>query len=216
VVIVLKSNIRYGWVDRKVCEYACKKWHYSKCCPSGKLYALGFYEDDNFIGTIIFSGGANYNMGKRWNLKTDESGVLELTRVAFNNHNEQVSHFLSIAIKELKKRLPDLQLLISYADITQGHKGIIYRATNWLLLEKINGQDYYYVNGIKTHKKTIYGQMQNWNKNNKKQYSNQLQFAKDHISADAYIAKDKGKYKYAYPLNKKMRKRLLKECIPYD
>lgn len=102
----LKSNIRYGWVDRKVCEYACKKWHYSKCCPSGKLYALGFYEDDNFIGTIIFSAGANYNMGKR--------------------------------------------------------------------------------------------------------------FAKDHISTDTYIAKDKGKYKYAYPLNKKMRKRLLKECIPYD
>ena len=101
----LKSDIRYGWIDRKVCEYACKKWH---------------------------------------------------------------------------------------------------------LL------NYYYVNGIKTHKKTIYGQMQNWNKNNEKQYSNQLQFAKDHISADTYIAKDKGKYKYAYPLNKKMRKRLLKECIPYD
>ena len=216
VAMSLKSDIRYGWVDRSVCEYACKKWHYSRCCPSGKLYALGFYEDNNFIGTIIFSGGANFNLGKHWDLKVDESGVLELTRVAFSNHNEQVSHFLSIAIKELKKRLPDLQLLISYADISQGHTGIIYRATNWLLLEKIAGQNYYYINGMKTHKKTVYGQMLSFNKNNKKQYSDQLQFVKEQISADAYIKKDEGKYKYAYPLNKRMRKRLLKECIPYD
>jgi len=60
--------------------YACKHWHYSKVLPASKLVKIGAWEDDRFIGCIIFSRGASPNISKPYavgqeNAKADYSTV---------------------------------------------------------------------------------------------------------------------------------------------
>jgi hypothetical protein len=126
-------NLRIDWCSYEAAKYACENWHYSKCIPSSmqKRVAIGIWENEEYVGAIIFGHGANPSIGKPYGLTIYE--VCELTRVALkNSHMYPVSKYLSIAIKFLKKRNPGIRLIVSYADTGQGHHGGIYQATNWI------------------------------------------------------------------------------------
>jgi dTDP-4-dehydrorhamnose reductase len=63
----------------------------------------------------------------------------ELIRMALNGKHESTSKVLASAIKLFKKDNPICKLIISYADTGQGHKGVIYQATNWIYEGEIIG-----------------------------------------------------------------------------
>jgi hypothetical protein len=124
--------------------------------PAGKLVKIGVWEDDKFIGVIIFGRGANNNMPKSLGLKVTE--CCELCRVALDRHETPTTKIISIALKILKKHSPGIKVVFSYADETnQGHKGIIYKAGNWEYLgERISkGAAYYIIKGKKVHGRSV-------------------------------------------------------------
>lgn len=123
-------SLKIDWATHEAAEYACKHWHYSKCIPKNKLVKIGAWENDKFIGVVIFGYGATPALGKPYGLKITE--CCELVRVALTKHVSPVSRILSIAIRFLKKSNPGLRLIVSFADQTQGHHGGIYQATNWI------------------------------------------------------------------------------------
>ena len=55
--------------------------------------------------------------------------VIELCRLVRGNNRVPLTFLLSQSAKELKRKGHDL--LVSFADKTQGHEGIVYRAANW-------------------------------------------------------------------------------------
>jgi len=147
-----QNNLRIDYCSFKAADYAVKHWHYSKCMPVGKLVKYGVWEDDKFIGSVIFGYGANNNLAKSFKLKQTE--CCELVRVALSNHRNPVTRIISICIKLLKRFCSNLKLIVSYADKTnQKHLGIIYQAGNWLYLgeRKTNKDAYYEINGRKIH-----------------------------------------------------------------
>lgn len=148
-----KKNLKLDWATHKAAEFACKNWHYSKCMPAGKTVKIGVWENDIFIGVVIYSYGANNNAAKSFKLTQYE--CCELTRVALNKHNSQVSRILSISLKLLKKLCPNLKLVFSYSDLSDmGHHGGIYQADNWLYLgerKTSNKGAYYIINGKQIH-----------------------------------------------------------------
>lgn len=148
-----KTRLKIDWATHEASKYACEKWHYSKCMPVGKTIKVGAWENDKFIGVVIFSYGANNNGAKSFGLKQDEA--CELTRVALTSHKSQVSRILSIAIKQVKKQSPGIKLIYSYADKTnQNHHGGIYQANGWLYLGERKTADkgaYYKILGKKMH-----------------------------------------------------------------
>lgn len=150
-----KTLLKIDWATHEAAKYACEKWHYSKCLPVGALIKIGVWEDNIFIGVVIFSRGASPNLLKPYGLNQDQG--CELTRVSLNNHINPVSRILSIAIKFLKKRCPDLKLIVSFADPRQNHHGGIYQATNWVYsgLQVPDGSLEYFINGKWTHPKSI-------------------------------------------------------------
>ena len=81
--------------------------------------------------------------------------------------------------------MSSLQLLISYADKGQNHKGIIYKATNWILIDETDtsGWEVFY-KGKWRHDRIIA------NVKNRENIPKR---------------KKSGKYKYVFPLNKKMK-----------
>lgn len=110
-------------------RYSCKNYHYANKVPSVQI-AYSCYEDNEFIGVIIYSGGANNNLAKKFNLVQGQ--IMELVRVALNGKQKSpTSKFVAISMKLIKKHKPLVRLLVSYADTAQNHKGTIYKATNW-------------------------------------------------------------------------------------
>lgn len=147
-------SLRVGWATHKAAKYACTHWHYSRSVPVGKLIKVGAWEDGRFIGVVIFSRGANKSIGTPYNLTQTE--CCELTRVALRNHKCFVSQVLAEAIKFLSIKCPEMKLIVSYADIEQGHHGGIYQATNWIYEGQTDGARYFIVNGKKTHPKSLH------------------------------------------------------------
>lgn len=125
-----KPNLKIDWASHDAAKYACENWHYSNCIPKSKLVKIGAWENDKFIGVVIFGYGATASLGTPYGLSMQE--CCELTRIALNKHKTPVSKILSISIKFLKKQCPNLKLIVSFADQTQGHHGGIYQATNWI------------------------------------------------------------------------------------
>lgn len=189
------SNIVLKLVNKKVLDYACKYFHYSKCSPASKYYALGCYENNNFIGVISYGRGANNNACKFYNLKSNE--ICELTRIAFKKHITPVSKFLSISLKLLKKDNPNLKLCFSYADKDMNHHGGIYQATNWQYLGSNFGKsDKIIINGKKTHRKTITAIF------NRRGIKSSIDNVRKYLDPNAEIFKSSGKHLYIYILDK--------------
>jgi hypothetical protein len=123
-------SLRLDFSSYEAAKFACEHWHYSGCVPAGKMVRIGVWEDDKFVGVVLFSRGANYRIGSPYGLLQTE--VCELTRVALRGHQVPVSRILAIAMRLLRKHSPGLRLIVSYADPEQDHHGGIYQAGNWI------------------------------------------------------------------------------------
>jgi len=114
---------------------------------------VGVWEDGRFVGAVIFSRGANNNIGSPFGLPQTE--VVELTRVALAQHRAPVSRIVAVAVRLLKRQSPGLRLLVSYADPGQGHVGTIYQAMNWIYVGRSKPQrDVLGATGREVHKRT--------------------------------------------------------------
>ncbi|MDE2024879.1 MAG: protein Mom [Patescibacteria group bacterium] len=188
--------LKIAWCTFEAAKFAVMNWHYSKCMPAGKLIKIGVWENDKFIGCVLFGSGANNVLGKPYGLSQIE--CCELVRIALNKHQTPVSRIVSISIKMLLKLCPKLRLIISFADDEQNHIGAIYQAGNWIYLGRSKAAEEYLVNGKRMHGRSM-----------RALYST-------HVGKD-FIKKIMGssKYRYAMPLDDKMKSDLMKLSKPY-
>jgi hypothetical protein len=124
---------RLDWVDISAAKYAVMRWHYSRSLSSARNVYIGVWEDDSFIGAVVFGIGAGAaTSGLRFGV--DRTGdVAELTRIALRrDHKTPVSRILAVAVRMLRRQSPGLRLLISFADPARGHHGGIYQAAGWI------------------------------------------------------------------------------------
>ena len=126
-----KAELKLDWCDYKAAKYAVEHWHYSKRMPVGKCVKIGVWENNVFIGCIIYAQGNTPTLGKAYGLEMTE--CCELVRVALNKHESTyVTRIIAISIKFLKRACPNLKLIVSFADPSEGHHGGIYQGGNWL------------------------------------------------------------------------------------
>lgn len=192
------NKFKVDWISRKDAQLAVKKWHYSKCFPNGATVCIGFWENDVFIGTVIFGNGSCPQYHVPFSLKASE--VCELVRVALNStHVTTTSSIIKKSIDFLKKNHPYLKLIISYADAGQEHCGIIYQATNWFYLGTTKDRKTFFMyEGIKRHMRTLSYHKKNPN----------FDFTKVIFVPGPF------KHKYVFPLDKRAKKKLLKAKLP--
>lgn len=189
----------------KAVKYACAKFHYAKTVPSIKYAFNVFNHNDEWCGVIIYSEGANRNIGKPFHLYSGE--VLELVRVALNGKQETTSQAVAMTLRELHKKAPHIKMIVSYADLDQNHVGTIYQATNWIYLGKVkeNALGGFLINGKKRHQRFIYS----------KGIKTSLDVIKKYIDPRAKKIISKGKHKYIFVFDKKIKKKWLKQSKPY-
>ena len=115
------DKLKIDWCSYDAARYAVDHWHYSRSLPCSKTARLGVWEHGKFIGIIVFAWGANRHLAGEYKLKMTECA--ELCRIALDRHVTPVSRIISIAVKMLKREMPGIRLLVSYADLNQGHEG---------------------------------------------------------------------------------------------
>jgi hypothetical protein len=118
--------------------------------------------------------------------------------MALNGKQESTSKALAISLKLIKKAVPLVKLIVSYADKDQEHIGVIYQATNWFyvgasLENKKDGS--FIIDGKRIHGKSLSDKCKRFGFN--KSIDNiKIVYKTNNIIE--YITK--GKLKYIYPL----------------
>ena len=188
-----KPVLKIDWATHEAAKFACVNWHYSKSMPVGKMVKVGAWENDKFIGVVLFAYGANVNISKPYGLKQVE--CCELTRVALTNHHAPVSKIMAIAIRWLNKQSPSLRLIVSYADTGQGHHGGIYQASNWIYSGFFGGESSVVVNGCLMHRRQAYSLFGTTR------------------PAGSHNVPASGKHKYLMPLDAAMREQIDRKSV---
>jgi hypothetical protein len=68
---------------------------------------------------------------------------------------ECFGRIISIAVKILKREMPGIRMIVSYADLNHGHFGKIYQASNWIFVGETGNEAGIVLNGKLTHRRTI-------------------------------------------------------------
>ncbi len=196
-----KPVLKVAPCSHEAAKYAVENWHYSGCLPSFKRFTLGVWENERFIGCVIFSLGAAPQSHRPYQLEKTE--ICELTRVALSKHRTPVSRIVSIAMKMLRSKSPGIKLVVSYADPEQGHAGTIYQAGGWIFAgrtapcEQFERTD----TGERVHTKTV--------KTGRRGYATELKRKGLIRSVKVW------KLKYLYPLDEAMKRKIEPLRKPY-
>lgn len=186
--------------ERKEIRDFIEKWHYSHNI-NGLLsqYCFKLMDGDTMVGAMIYGGLGMANCWKKY--AENKEDIIELRRLCCidDTPKNTESYFIGKTLKWLLKNT-SIKKVISYADNTYGHKGIIYQASNFKHLGKTAKGRVIMWNGKRYHDKTI-----------RTKYKGELKpFAKRVKEAlekgEAYYEETKGKEIYLYDLEKRRGK----------
>jgi len=203
-LIVVKPKLKVDWASHDAVKYACENWHYSKSVPVPPLVKIGVWEDEQFVGCVIFGRGANNNMLKPYGLESTEG--CELIRIALNKHQTTVSRIIRIAILFLKKNSQNLKLIVSFADPQYGHHGGVYQAGNWIYSGDTAKSKEYWHKGKRLHPRQV----------SEKGFNIQQGVKRKTVKpSECLIKNTEGKHRYLMPLDEEVAKRVKALSKPY-
>jgi hypothetical protein len=197
--------LKLDWCTHEAARYAVTHWHYSHSLPTPPIVKIGVWEGGAFIGCVLYSRGASADLGTPYGLATTD--VCELARVALKAHSAPVSRVVAISLRFLVRHCPGLRLVISFADPNFGHHGGIYQAGNWLYLGATPPSvSYVDPTGRKWHGRQVSKSGVNT------QYGAARQVPR---TQDCARVDERGKFRYAMPLDDAMRAQLAPLVQPY-
>lgn len=105
-----------------------KNVHYAKRIPM-IMYAYGLYHLHDLVGVITYGLPPSPDVCKGICGEEYSDKVIELNRLCLvNNQKGEASRLVGASLK----MLPKPKIVISYADTSQNHTGVIYQATNFI------------------------------------------------------------------------------------
>lgn len=125
------KEFQIALMDKNNAKEIFRKFHYFGEKDFLCSYSYGAIYNGEVWGAISY-GIPNARNIKGLYTEDTQQGVLEITRLAFNDDSPRnsCSWFIAKTIKDLQTRYP-LRLIITYADTAQNHVGTIYKAANF-------------------------------------------------------------------------------------
>lgn len=140
-------------VKRIPCKQAKEyiiKYHYSHGCHNAPSPCYGLFdidtEGEKLIGVLVFATPCSERVRASVFGEDYKDAVIELHRLHVQDCTpcNAESYFISRCLKLLKNDRPQTKAVLSYADTTIGHIGIIYKASNFYPIGK-TGRALFYV-----------------------------------------------------------------------
>ncbi len=123
----MKEEYKVRPVSRMECAPYVLDIHYAKRWPSVS-FRYGLFLNGDLCGVVTYGTPSSAPLKKGIAGESHKSEVLELNRLCLKNN---IKNEASILVGASLKMLPRNKIVVSYADIEQGHKGYIYQATNF-------------------------------------------------------------------------------------
>ena len=204
------SNFTIEPVDRKVIQSFIHKWHYShdtNGIQQRQCFAL--YDEDKIIGAIIYAIPSMPNTAKKYNPDNPDR-CWELRRLCCidDTPTNTESYFIGQTLRWLRRNT-DTEVIVSYADLEQGHEGVIYKASNFHYLGQSGGGQVLMVDGKKYHARSLNQKEKPYGRALKRRWDNKGGHKFWESEQDMYFVKTKPKNIYVYYLNKKIKKKYL-------
>lgn len=142
-------------VDCKFARKYIASFHYSKTMPDSTKYIYAGYLGDRLCGIVCYGMGCGKNQYTALIPDIQNGTYVELTRLWCANDmpKNTESKLISLSLKALPK---EIKLVVSFADESEGHCGIIYQATNWYYCgQSAGGKMLLTKDGIKKHTRLL-------------------------------------------------------------
>jgi hypothetical protein len=141
---------------RKDIKDFVEKWHYSKSINGVKSqYCFKLLSGDELIGAAVFGEPATKGIDTHY-IKDRERAVVELRRLCCIDMTPKntESYFIGYCLRWLKQNTA-YSLVVSYSDLTYGHEGTIYKASNFSYRGQIKPQKLIELNGRLYHDRSL-------------------------------------------------------------
>lgn len=119
-------------ISTKEAKTYIHKYHYSHGSHNAPSPCYGLFDADNLLGVLMFATPCSENVRASIFGKENVSHVIELHRLHILDVTPRntESWFISRCLKLLKQDKPNIWGVISFSDMSEGHTGVIYQATN--------------------------------------------------------------------------------------
>jgi hypothetical protein len=144
-------NMQVVSLSKSICDEFVLKKHYSR--RSSIFWAgFGLIEGGNVVGVAVY--GQPSPPIQKHSFEDRDFRLYELARVVVQTPTTNAASFL--VANSLRQLEPKPCAVVSYADMEQGHCGIIYQATNWIYTGATKSHDKaYIVDGKRVHPMTL-------------------------------------------------------------
>jgi len=142
--------------DRKTVQPFIEKWHYTHSINGiFSDYSFVLLHEDIMIGAAIFGSLAMKGVAEKYK-KLGYTKVIELRRLVLidDTLRNAESYFIARMLKWIKQNT-DIGLVIAYSDPEQNHTGIVYKASNFVLLGKTAKDHKILFNGKAYHSRAL-------------------------------------------------------------
>jgi len=188
-----------GYVERinhKDAKYMILNHHYAKRLPS-ITYAFGLFKNNELVGVCSFGLPPSNSLCVGICGENFSRNVIELNRlVLLYNEKNQASFFIAQCLK----LLPKPKIVVSYADTSQNHLGIVYQATNFLYTGLSDARTEWRMKESNLHSKTLC-----------EQYSLEERKNNDNF----YVTERPRKHRYIIFLGSKKDKKIFRKNLNY-
>lgn len=142
-------------IENKIAKEYMEQNHYTKSCALG-IVSYGWFEGDEMVGAIVFSQPAGkFTASGIWN-GGNMKNTLEFIRMfLLDEASVKESEFISKAISQLRQDMPQVKVLVTYADQQAGHIGYIYQATNWMYIGTAANERKIFIDGERVHRRSL-------------------------------------------------------------
>ena len=191
-------------IERKDCAEYILDIHYAKRWPSIS-YAFGLFRQEELCGIVTYGTPPSSTLRAGIAGKECVADVLELNRLCLKDN---LKNEASTLVGRSLKLLPKNKIIVSFADTTQGHKGFVYQATNFLYCGlsakrtdwKIKGKEH-------LHGQTVADEFRG--------VPNRAAAMREKYGDDFYLAPRPRKHRYIYIAGSKSYKKRITKLLRY-
>ena len=194
-------------IEAKVARQIIVKYHYSHAWAVSNFACFGAFIDRRLVGVVTYGHPANMNGWRSVPGCERPRDLAELTRlwIADSAPRFVESRAIAASLRQLRKSTTDCKVVVSYADPSAGHTGVVYQATNWIYIGQMQATDSLQTaDGTMLHKRGAFDRFGTSN-------TARLQSVSPGIKA----VRMPGKHKYLYPLDRSLTSRLMLLARPY-
>ena len=202
--IIKVSDFTIEPVPRSAIQSFVEKWHYSHSTNGVQhTQCFALFDGMTMIGAMIYALPSMKATAAKYN-PINPLRCWELRRLCCidDTPTNTESYFIGKTLRWLRQNTK-IEVIISYADLEQGHEGVIYKASNFYYLGQTGKGQSLMVDGKKYHARSMNQKLKPYSREFKRRYESG--------DKNIYFVDTKPKNIYVYYLNKKIKKKLLKE-----